>query len=317
VYELDVLNQSAVTVNLLRLEAKDEQGAALLTYGQSELVKNAVQVAPSRGKLGALKPGGRAMIFCWIAMHGPVGRVKHRLSYSGASQPAEAEAAVDQSMALVLGPPLEAGDWWIGNGPSNTSEHRRAQVRKDGDSGAPFGQRYAIDFGRICEGRWYLNKGKNNTDYCAYGSKVLAVADAQVVVSKDGIPDNSPGSIAVKISKETLLGNFVVLRLGSGRLAVYAHLKPGTVLVKAGDSVLRDQEIARVGNSGNSDAPHLHFHVSQEANVDDLVLVQADPVAYMFESFQNIGTYSEKGLSSIKAETWKGDLPTEGSVIRW
>src|SRR5258705_7599005 len=149
VYELDVLNQSAVTVNLLRLEAKDEQGAALLTYGQSELVKNAVQVAPSRGKLRALKPGGRAMIFCWIAMHGPVGRVKHRLSYSGASQPAEAEAAVDQSKALVLGPPIEAGDWWIGNGPSNTSEHRRAQVRKDGDSGAPFGQRYAIDFGRI------------------------------------------------------------------------------------------------------------------------------------------------------------------------
>ena len=68
------------------------------------------------------------------------------------------------------------------NGPSNTSEHRRAQVRKDGDPGAPFGQRYAIDFGRICEGRLYLNKGKNNTDYCGYGSKVLAVADAKVLV---------------------------------------------------------------------------------------------------------------------------------------
>jgi hypothetical protein len=60
VYELDVLNQSTASVNLLRLEANDEQGAALLTYDQCELMRNAVQVVPTRGKLGALKPGGRA-----------------------------------------------------------------------------------------------------------------------------------------------------------------------------------------------------------------------------------------------------------------
>ena len=108
VYELDVLNQSTATVNLLRLEANDEHGSALFAYDQGELVRNAVQVAPSRGKLGALKPGGRAMIFCWIAMSAPVGRVKHRLSYSGASRPAEAEAAADQPAGLVVGPPLEA-----------------------------------------------------------------------------------------------------------------------------------------------------------------------------------------------------------------
>jgi murein DD-endopeptidase len=148
---------------------------------------------------------------------------------------------------LVLATPSEAGDWWIANGPSNTSEHRRAQVRKDGDPVAPFAQRYAIDFARVCDGKVFLNKGRNNTDYCGYGSKVLSVADAQVLISKDGIPDNSPGSIVVKLSKDTLLGNYVVLLLGSGRVAVYAHLKPGTVLVKSGDSVRRGQEMARVG----------------------------------------------------------------------
>ena len=161
-----------------------------------------------------------------------------------------------------------------------------------------------------------MNKGKNNTDYCGYGSKVLAVADAQVLVSRDGIPDNSPGSIAVKLSKDTLLGNYVALSLGSGRVAVYAHLKPGSVLVKAGDSVRRGQEIARVGNTGNSDAPHLHFHVAVEGAVDDIELVQTDPVAYMFDSFQNVGTYTKKGLGSITPETWTSDLPAEGNVIR-
>jgi murein DD-endopeptidase len=315
-YELDVLNQSTTPVNLLRLEVNDEKGVALLAYDQSELSRNGVQVAPTRGKLGTLKPGARAIIFCWIAMPAAVGRVKHRLSYSGASQPAEADAAIEQPAGLMLGAPLEAGDWWIANGPSNASEHRRAQIRKDGDPGAPFGQRYAIDFGRICDGRFYLNKGKSNADYCGYGSKVLAVVDAQVLVARDGIVDNSPGSIAVKLSKDTLLGNYVVLSIGGGQVAVYAHLKPGTVLVKAGDTVHRGQEIARIGNSGNLDAPHLHYHVSQGGAVDDIALVQTNPVAYMFDNFQTVGTYSEKGLSSIPPESWTGDLPGDGSVIR-
>ena len=216
----------------------------------------------------------------------------------------------------MLGSPVEAGDWWIGNGPSNTSEHRRAQVRKDGDPGAPFGQRYAIDFGRLCNGQWYLNKGKRNEDYCGYGSKVLAVSDAEVMAVKDGIPDNQPGSLAVKISKDTLLGNYVILNLGSGRVAVYAHQKPGTLLVAAGDSVQLGQEIARAGNTGNSDAPHLHFHVSQVASLDSIVLVQTDPVAYVFRSFENVGSFSEKGLKSITPAVLSDNLPAEGSVIR-
>ena len=279
-YELDVLNQNTTTVTLLRLDATDDRGTTLFTYDQNALAGNAVQVAPSRGKLGPLKPGARAMVFCWIELRGAVTRLNHRLAYSGSPQPAEAQAAVDQRPALVLDAPLEAGDWWIGNGPSNTSEHRRAQVRKDGDPGAPFGQRYAIDFGRICDGHWYLNKGKRNEDYCAYGSKVLSVADAEVMGAQDGIPDNQPGSIGVKISKETLMGNYVILDLGSGRVAVYAHLKPGTLLVKPGRYRAAWAEIARVGNTGNSDAPHLHFHVSQVAELENIVLVQTDPVAY-------------------------------------
>lgn len=317
VYELDVLNQSTSTVALLRLEATSDTGAVLVRYDQSELDRNAVEVAPRRGKLGALKPGSRAMIFCWIELSAPLARVKHRLSYSGSTQPAEAEAAVEQRPAMVLGSPVEAGDWWIANGPSNTSEHRRAQVRKDGDAGAPFGQRYAIDFGRICKGQWYSNKGKLNTDYCAYGTKVLAVSDATVIAVKDGVPDNTPGSLAIKMSKETLLGNYVILSLGSGRVGVYAHLKPGTLLVQPGDLVQRGQELASVGNTGNSDAPHLHFHVAREAATQEIVLVQTEPIPYVFSGFQSVGGYTEKGLTSVVPEARANNLPAEGSIIRF
>lgn len=49
--------------------------------------------------------------------------------------------------------------------------------------------------------------------------------------------------------------------LGNGNFAFYAHLKTGTVKVRPGDRLAAGQVIANVGNSGNSSAPHLHFHV--------------------------------------------------------
>jgi murein DD-endopeptidase MepM/ murein hydrolase activator NlpD len=53
----------------------------------------------------------------------------------------------------------------------------------------------------------------------------------------------------------------VIVDIGSGRYAIYAHLKPGSVTVKEGEHVGRGQVLGRLGNSGNSGAPHLHFHV--------------------------------------------------------
>jgi murein DD-endopeptidase MepM/ murein hydrolase activator NlpD len=90
------------------------------------------------------------------------------------------------------------------------------------------------------------------------------VADATVAAIKDGIPENVPGptSRAVPITSETIDGNYVVLDLGEGRFAFYAHLQPGSLRVKAGDRVTTGQVLGLVGNSGNSTEPHLHFHVS-------------------------------------------------------
>lgn len=53
----------------------------------------------------------------------------------------------------------------------------------------------------------------------------------------------------------------VSLDLGHGLRAFYAHLQPGSVRVKTGELVKRGQVLGRLGNSGNSAGPHLHFHV--------------------------------------------------------
>jgi murein DD-endopeptidase MepM/ murein hydrolase activator NlpD len=60
---------------------------------------------------------------------------------------------------------------------------------------------------------------------------------------------------------ETATGNFIVEALGEGQFALYAHLQTGSVRVRPGDHVRRGQPIGRVGNTGNSTQPHLHFHV--------------------------------------------------------
>lgn len=46
--------------------------------------------------------------------------------------------------------------------------------------------------------------------------------------------------------------NHVVLDLGGGHYALYAHLEPGSLRVKTGDRVQRGQVLGLVGNTGDS-----------------------------------------------------------------
>jgi murein DD-endopeptidase MepM/ murein hydrolase activator NlpD len=56
-------------------------------------------------------------------------------------------------------------------------------------------------------------------------------------------------------------GNYIVLEHNAGEYSFYAHLMPGSLRVYGGEPVKRGQPLARLGHSGNSTEPHLHFHV--------------------------------------------------------
>ena len=56
-------------------------------------------------------------------------------------------------------------------------------------------------------------------------------------------------------------GNHVIIDHGNSEYSVLAHLKLGSVKVKAGDKVKSDTMIGRCGNSGNAETPHLHIHL--------------------------------------------------------
>jgi murein DD-endopeptidase MepM/ murein hydrolase activator NlpD len=306
VYELEV---EGLNVAPSRLEVRvNGSTTPSLVYEQAELARN------TKG----------AVVFCWLEAvdAASVSSLQHELFYRSGKEARSVRdepVPIDQGRIITLKPPLGEGEWWAAIGPSNAGDHRRARVRVNG-SDAPFAQRYAIDWARLCDGRMYANRGSANTDFCGYGQDVLAVADARVAAVKDGIVENKPGenSRAVKVTLETLLGNHIVLDLGDHLYAVYAHLQPGSLRVKAGDRVQAGQAIARLGNSGNSDAPHLHFHIAQAETVEAVESVQSRPYPYVFESFDMLGRYTGRGaMKPAEAQSRTLELPPDGGVVRF
>jgi murein DD-endopeptidase MepM/ murein hydrolase activator NlpD len=110
----------------------------------------------------------------------------------------------------------------------------------------------------------HRGSGEKNEDYYAFGALLLAVADGIVVALVDGHPDLPPGKETDHFNAS---GNFIVLDLGSGEYALYAHVSPGSFTVKLGDKVKRGQVLARLGNSGNTSEPHLHFQIQDDAKM--------------------------------------------------
>jgi hypothetical protein len=98
------------------------------------------------------------------------------------------------------------------------------------------------------------------------GVDVLAAAPGRVVAVRDGVPDISvraPGAASVAGQE---CGNRVAINAGNGWILDYCHLAKGSPKVKVGDAVTVGQPLGRIGLSGDTEFPHLHFSV-RHANV--------------------------------------------------
>ncbi|MEU5368256.1 M23 family metallopeptidase [Streptomyces sp. NPDC005951] len=188
------------------------------------------------------------------------------------------------------GPPVEVdppvtGRWSALNSPAD-------KVPSHGTHA--YGQTYAIDIvadPETGEGepparpafRWLWPLFRRNQAFPAFGAPLLAVADATVVRAGDGQRDHLSrtslagflylmfieGNVRSIVGAHRVIGNHVILDLGDGTYAVYAHARRGSLRVKAGDTVRAGQRIGSVGNSGNSSEPHLHVHLMDGPDLDD------------------------------------------------
>jgi hypothetical protein len=334
VYELHVANVGTRPLRLERIEVRDADraGAApAASYGRSEVERDVKLIGPRGGPPPkVLSPGVRAVVYLWLAFDSSAAMPRaltHHAVFADGSEADGAPVLVRPQADLALAPPVGAGDWWIGLGPSNGSEHRRAVLRVGDDTVPHLAQRFAIDWVKMDAHGEYArdHRGRRNTDWFGYGEPVLAVADARVAEAVDSIPDNTPGegSRAVPMRVATVLGNYVLLDLGPGRngahrYALYGHLKPGTLRVRVGDAVRRGQILGLIGNSGNSDGPHLHFHVTEAADGAAAAL-RGEGVPFVLEAFTVVAHDPER-LAQHAPLTALGlhrvALPVEGDVVR-
>ena len=72
---------------------------------------------------------------------------------------------------------------------------------------------------------------------------------------------SASGTVVTAYSGWRGYGHTVVIDHGGGIQARYAHMYPGSITVRVGQKVYQGQQIGRIGSTGNSTGPHLHFEV--------------------------------------------------------
>jgi hypothetical protein len=167
------------------------------------------------------------------------------------------------------------GVWYAGWGASFHTGHRWA-----------IPEEFALDIAKIGEsGLTHKGDGTRFDDYYAYGADVLAAAPGRVTgIANDQPedpsamqrPNETQEAYFARLQKEqaerlskglpVIAGNYVMIDHGKKEYSLYAHLQPGSVRAHVGDQVKAGDVIGKLGSSGNSTEPHLHFQICDEPN---------------------------------------------------
>ena len=327
IYELRITNLGRQDRALQQVDVLIDNAVAGSWSGDS-LKAVTLRVAEAPGGESRLLPTGRqSLVYLMVTMPAgaPLGELRHRiLATHPDSLAAPARDTLDGPRVKVestppvrLVSPLKGGPWLAANGPGNLSGHRRTVIPIEGL--ARVAQRFATDWIKLGpDGRIWQGDSTKNENWYGYKEPLVAVAPATVVAVKDGIPENVPltPQRAVPITLETVGGNHVILDLGGGRYAFYAHILAGTIKVKVGDRVQPGQEIGLLGNSGNSDAPHLHFHVGDMPSP-----LGTEGIPFVIDEFEKLGVAGANFLAGFKpggpAETRRNELPLQNHVVQF
>ncbi|WP_293324962.1 M23 family metallopeptidase [Mycobacterium sp.] len=341
-FDVQITNATAAPANLTSVDVVDahDPTKVLVTFSGNQLVDpacnygdcNRLRLLPADPAPDATIPSqaSRALLldFTFDTLAQFPKAVMLRLHGSGAPSPvSKDQVAIDTlgdpfdisaGTPRVISSPLRGNDWIALNGCCDPGwAHRDAII--PANMKLNNSQRFAIDWIRTDDqGNFYTGDKTKNESYVAYGSPVYAVADGTVTSTLDDMDANVPGILpasdpvlAAKLTVENIDGNHIIMDLGDGVYAMYAHFIKGSLLVKPGDKVKKGQQIAKLGNTGNANAPHLHFQLMKGPSI-----LYADALPYVLDDFGYQGQVSQASIWNVDnylSGTFFGPqrLPTE------
>lgn len=193
------------------------------------------------------------------------------------------------------------GEWFAPNTPARKVPSHGTDM---------LGQRYAVDFVMAhWEGRgkmlfrgspWrYYVFGMPLARWYGWGQNVYAPCDGVIVEARDGLAERRTVHLATDLSLvlkhalffrsekhdiHYLAGNYIIMQCDNA-YAFLAHFQKDSICVTEGQSVRTGEPVGRVGHSGNSTAPHLHFQLMDSP---DLFAAQGIPCVFdRYERFRH------------------------------
>ena len=321
-YELFLTNSNTFDWEVLSIEVLDggRDGVVLTTVSGAE-VKNDMRLVGTRQPTASLEPTQSGLVFITFAVDSkeaipdsllhrltitvPGGLPEFIISFLELPQDQEniveygAQFDVNNQDVFVFGPPFEGSGWVAVNGCCDSFTHVRSDLAVN--SKIHISQRYAIDWMQVdSENRLYVGDPQKLDSWTGYGENILAVSNAEVVRVVDRFPDQIPFILPTEagaITLEQIDGNHVILALPNGQFAFYAHLKPGSIVVKEGDMVTKGQVIAKLGNTGNTSAPHLHLHIMETASS-----LGSNGLPHVFEEYTLVGKTTDHSFFDVGLE---------------
>jgi len=236
VYELHITNFGAQSLALQSIDIFGSLDASrpFATLRDSSLraafwKPGAMRMMMSNGSMSSsadnlsIGSGQRAVVFIWLPIALNVRTpqlLRHRLIFAIVDSASRSTVSTIDSVVTqvssarvpTIRAPVNGGDWLAGEGPANSSAHRRSLIPFNGT--VRISQRFASDWVKIGPNgnTWHDNRSRNE-NFWGFGEPVIAIADGEVIAVVDAIPDNTPDKLPVS-TLATISGNHVILRIG-------------------------------------------------------------------------------------------------------